>query len=266
MSDTSTNKFNAQGDNAARAAFTPSPGTPTPTPEQGYTFWDTDDQVLYAWETGTGWVATGGSGGNVNAGATLTQYAVVLGDGSTDVAVVAGLGSSGDVLTSNGAGVAPTFQTPSGGSGAVVQVVNTQTGAAATGTTTIPIDDTIPQNTEGDEYMTLSVTPTSATNKLRIDVTCVVSSSATGQWMTTGLFQDSSANAVAATTEYVATGTATTVMTFSHYMTAGTTSATTFKVRAGGASGGTTTFNGNIGARLLGGVMASSITIAEIVP
>lgn len=66
--------------------------------------------------------AANGSGGsgNVNAGATLTQYAVVLGDGSTDVAVVSGLGSSGDVLTSNGAGVAPTFQAPGGGGGGLV--------------------------------------------------------------------------------------------------------------------------------------------------
>ena len=35
------------------------------------------------------------------------------------------------------------------------QIVATQTGAVATGTTTFPEDDTIPQNTEGDEYMTL---------------------------------------------------------------------------------------------------------------
>ena len=51
-----------------------------------------------------------------------------------------------------------------------VQVVNTQTGAVDTGTTAMPCDDTIPQNTEGDEFMTLAITPTSATNKLKIDV------------------------------------------------------------------------------------------------
>ncbi len=48
----------------------------------------------------------------------------------------------------------------------VVQVVNTQDGAVATGTTVLPWDDTIPQNTEGDQYMSLSITPTNASNKL----------------------------------------------------------------------------------------------------
>ena len=51
---------------------------------------------------------------------------------------------------------------------------------------------------------------------------------------------------------------------FSHFMTAGTTSETTFKVRAGFNASGTTTFNGSGGARRLGGVFASSITITEI--
>jgi len=54
--------------------------------------------------------------------------------------------------------------------GFVVQMVSTQTGALQTDTTTIPADDTIPQNTEGFEVMTLAITLKSATNKLEIDV------------------------------------------------------------------------------------------------
>jgi U3 small nucleolar RNA-associated protein 20 len=50
---------------------------------------------------------------------------------------------------------------------------------------------------------------------------------------------------------------------FSHYMTAGTTSSTTFRVRAGAAGAATTTFNGTAGARKFGGVASSSITITE---
>ncbi len=52
----------------------------------------------------------------------------------------------------------------------LVQVVNTETGAVATGTTVMPADNTIPQNTEGDEYMTLAITPTNTNNKLLIEV------------------------------------------------------------------------------------------------
>ena len=71
--------------------------------------------------------------------------------------------------------------------GGVVQVVNTTTGAVATGTTTMPQDDTIPQNTEGDEYMTLAITPKDATNKLKIDVVWHGSSGASSGIMVAGL-------------------------------------------------------------------------------
>ena len=47
-------------------------------------------------------------------------------------------------------------------------------------------------------------------------------------------------------------------------MTAGTTSSTTFKGRAGLSAAGTLSFNGFGGARRFGGVMASSITITEV--
>ena len=157
---------------------------------------------------------------------------------------------------------------PIGGSGSsvVVQVVNTQTGAVATGTTVIPDDDTIPQNTEGDEYMTLAITPTDTANKLKIDVVFFGGSANNSRWTTCALFQDSTANALAVGREYNTTGTAFNPCVFTHYMTAGTTSSTTFKVRAGPDIPDTMTFNGQGGARKMGGVMASSITITEIVP
>jgi len=153
----------------------------------------------------------------------------------------------------------------SGGTSKIVQIVNTQTGAVATGTTVIPFDNTIPQNTEGNEYMTFAITPTSATNKLKIDVVLFATSNA-ANWVTAALFQDSTANALAAISSYENVGGGNGPIMLSHYMTAGTTSATTFKVRAGrDASAGTTvTFNGQSGGRIFGGVMASSITITEI--
>jgi len=150
--------------------------------------------------------------------------------------------------------------------GRIVQTVNTQTGAVATGTTTMPQDDTIPQNSEGDEYMTLAITPTNSSNKLKIDVVWHGSNNNTGSnIMVVALFQDSTANALAAGSG--GTHDAANDMQhiyFSHFMTAGTTSETTFKVRAGFNASGTTTFNGAASSRRLGGVFASSITIQEI--
>ena len=148
--------------------------------------------------------------------------------------------------------------------GLTAQVVNTQTGAVATGTTAIPYDDTIPQKTEGKEYMTLAITPKSATNKLKIDVVIFFHTNTTDH-VTAALFQDSIANALAAgINERVASNVLTGGISFTHYMTAGTTSAITFKVRMGGKGSNTITFNGSNGARRYGGVMASSITITEI--
>lgn len=147
--------------------------------------------------------------------------------------------------------------------GSTVQVVNTQTGAVATGTTTIPFDDTIPQNTEGDEYMTRSITPNSATNKLKITVVMNWGASA-GTRGTMALFQDSTANALASVTNVNASASFPMQFKLVHYMTSGTTSATTFKVRAGVDGGATFTFNGVGGGRIDGGVQASSITIEEV--
>lgn len=145
--------------------------------------------------------------------------------------------------------------------GQFLQVVNTQDGDLATGTTSIPQDDTIPQNTEGDEFMTLTITPNNTNNKLKIEVTLIGSSS--GGFPKAALFQDSTAGALAAAFQDDGGSNNPNVISFVHFMTAGTTSATTFKVRAGGDSG-TFSFNGKGGSRLAGGVMASSITITEI--
>jgi len=143
-----------------------------------------------------------------------------------------------------------------------VQIVSTFTGAVATGTTLIPLDDTIPQNTEGDQYMSLAITPTSATNKLVIEVTAVCSNS-TASTKQLALFQDSTANALAAVSAYNGIGTGTDTMSLNYVMAAGTTSATTFKVRIGSDLAGTITFNGFSGNRKMGGVYASSIIITE---
>ena len=156
----------------------------------------------------------------------------------------------------------------SAAAGGVVQVVHTRTGAVATGTATVPNDDTIPQNTEGDEYMSLSITPKATTNRLIIDVVIVTAHTVGTAVAFASIFQDAAADALAtAVTEYaVALATAVTeyadtprmkTLTFRHEMAAGTTSPTTFKVRMGSQSAGTTTFNGIGGARRFGGAPVS---------
>jgi hypothetical protein len=153
--------------------------------------------------------------------------------------------------------------------GALVQTVSFETGAVATGATGIPYDDTIPQITEGTEFMTCSITPKSATSKLIIDVVFNATNTVGGNTNNiVALFRDSTADALVAVGYFLPSGNIGMNIKFTHVMTSGTTSALTFRVRAGldtGGTPGTTVFNGNSGgARILGGVYASSIVIQEV--
>lgn len=145
----------------------------------------------------------------------------------------------------------------------IVQVKHSQTGAVDFTDSNIANDDSIPQNTEGKEFMTLAITPKSASSKLLIDVViCGAPTSAAA--VTVALFQDSTANALATNGVYMSAGTGQIIANCKHYMTAGTTSATTFKVRAGAHSGNFTLNGVNNTTRVYGGAGSSSITITEI--
>ena len=143
----------------------------------------------------------------------------------------------------------------------VLQVVNSQVSAQATGTTVMVGDDSIPQITEGDEYMTLAITPDNTSNTLIIQVVLILRSDTAGNdRMITALFQDSTADALAGAVVHDIGADSEFQIVFTHKMTAGTIAATTFRVRAGSVAAGTTTVNANN----IGNVEASSITIWEI--
>ena len=162
-------------------------------------------------------------------------------------------------------GAAAAIATTKLGAGAVVQVVNVQTGAVATGTTSTPYDDTIPQKTEGNEFMTLAITPTNASNKLVIEVSANVATTGGGTTIQWCIFQDTTANALSMiSTRGNDVANRLQNATFRFYMAAGTTSETTFKVRIGTSGTTTVTLNGQSGDRKFGGSATSSITITEI--
>jgi hypothetical protein len=152
-----------------------------------------------------------------------------------------------------------------GYAGAVLQVVNVQTGAYTSTTSVIPFDATIPQNTEGTELFTVSITPTSATSKLLIQAN-IMWTATNSRWNTIAIFQDSTANSLAAVPAYINIATAGITMSLMHYMTAGTTSSTTFKLRYGpDSSAGTIGINGPTGGvAFFGGVCISGMTVTEI--
>jgi hypothetical protein len=145
--------------------------------------------------------------------------------------------------------------------GTLVQPSRFSTGASATGTTSIPVDDTIPQITEGDQFMAVSITPTSAANLLKVEASALISINAVGA-SATALFRDSGANAVAASAGHFYASGVVQERHLDYVALAGSVSATTFSLRAGG--GGTVTFNGAGGSRLFGGVANSSMEIREL--
>ena len=186
---------------------------------------------------------------------------VVLGDG--ELIFPDADGAAGTFITTNGS-AALSFAA----AGKIVQVVNTSTGVAATGTTTIALDDTIPTNSEGNSFgdiLETAITPTSATNKLLIEVCLQLSHASGSRKHIAALYQDSGAaiNTVAQEVAGVSGG-AHQQLNLIHYMTAGTTSATTFKIRAGSDSSGTEGINSALGTRRFGGTNVSSVTITEI--
>ena len=149
--------------------------------------------------------------------------------------------------------------------GSVVQQVSYQNAAHATSTVLMPYDATIPQITEGAEFLSLSITPKNASNILFIQVSLQVNTTQNAGWgFATALFVGTTANAIAAVgtvsqPNYLAP------MQLNHRVVAGTTNALTFRVRAGGQhTSGTTNFNGIEGYHKHGGVSASIITITEI--
>lgn len=214
-----------------------------------------EDEVILKCD-GTNWHLVAHSART--AGAILTTEGDILYQDSSGLQRLA-IGTANQLLRVNSGATAPEWTS---NAGKIVQVVNTTTTSLATISTVMPDDDSIPQNTEGGEVMTLAITPTSTSSKLKIDVTVMAAPAAGDDW-SVALFQDSTAGALAA----IRGGNLTSgnTVTFTHYMTAGTASETTFKVRIGRDGSGNIYFNGDSGGtRQYGGVASSSITISEI--
>lgn len=148
----------------------------------------------------------------------------------------------------------------------IVKVYTTTLATRQDITSIIPLDSSIPQNTEGAEVFTVTLTPTSETSKLIFLVKLTYSLSV-GKYGIAALFQDTTANALdTAILGYGDSPKGTTTFTFE--VAAGTASETTFKVRAGlnlNTGSDHLYINGDNSINpLFGGKCVSSITVIEI--
>lgn len=146
--------------------------------------------------------------------------------------------------------------------GAVLQTVQAVNSTFSTVLGIIPADNTIPQNSEGNEILTASITPSSSSNKILVRAVFFGSTFSVIS-TTMAIFRDSIANAIAAV-RFVGGG----------YDTSGviewldspaSTSALTYKMRAGPAVSDPLYVNGiNTGTQVYNGVGRCTITLQEI--
>lgn len=177
-------------------------------------------------------------------------------------------GTANYVLGTDGSGTITWRVNAASGKG--IQQVRTSTNSNSTTTTIIPYDDTIPQQTEGTEIFTLSITPTNSNNILLFDFFTLYTTAGvvTKPLAIFALFQDTTANALFATADGdIVITPPVGALSFQYYMTAGTTSSTTFKIRYGPSATGNVILNGSApGSRKFGGVSLTTFIISEITP
>lgn len=176
------------------------------------------------------------------------------GSGDTEeISIGAGLTLSGGQLSSSA--VAAT--------GSVVNSVYAEYTTNAALTATIPIDDTIPQVGEGTQILSVVITPTSTTNKLRARFRGTLSPATAGPWMTTAMFANGAANAVTADTVTGASASNGYGVTLEYEFTPGSTSSQTITIRVG-ANSGNIALNGQPVQGFLGGAQRATLVIEEI--
>lgn len=196
-------------------------------------------------EFGTLGISGGGTG------ATSLSAGVIQSNGS--VLSSLGIGSANQVLKNSAGTVGWSFT-------GLLQLVSTNTTARiSTSGTTIPNDNTIPQNTEGTQILTLSITPKSSSSNLVI----IFSTSGTPTSdvpVIAALFQDSTADALAA--QYIGQRSSSdSTSGILQYITAsGSTSARTYKIRVGG---GNFQVNSGSSSRKFGGTASTYLIIME---
>lgn len=165
------------------------------------------------------------------------------------------------------------FPIASGGTGLtdaqpVAQIVTATKTTLSTTTSSFPIDTSIPLQSEGAEYLTVSITPKSSSNLLLISFSCSINSGTTGDPIVVlALFQDATSEALCAWIAGRSQGQdAANSASVQHSLTAGTTSSTTFKIRFGTDGSSDATLGGVKGVSpTFGGRSIALLSVTEYV-
>lgn len=194
------------------------------------------------------------SEGNIAAASRLNANPSSWNDGLTFTSFIARLGPA------PGAGPAVAI--------AVLQVVHTESGVTASTLVAIPLDNTIPQNTEGVAFPQLdtTITPVRASSSLLVRVFFpIVSYNGIGQWVG-AIFRDAAVDAIAANTTTMEAANRIHDALIEAVVPAGAVTPTTFKVRFGTGAAGIAAYVNMTGAApgYFGGVLKAIVTVTEL--
>ena len=253
----------------------------SPTLNQIYTangkswIWDGTAWNPYGGGISTLPIANGGTGQTTQTAAfdalapTTTKGDIIVHNGTDNIRVAVGA-TNGHVLTVDSAEASGVKWAAGGGSsgGKVAQVVLAETATTASGTTAIPIDGTTPQNTEGFQVLTATITPTNASSTLYLEFFGFGTVNA-GMGVVTAIFKDSDASAINSAVTIIPASDQYNTLQCSASISAGSTSAQTFKVRIGqqtSAFGTTLFFLRSVGSatNLTNG--KATLKITEVLP
>lgn len=157
------------------------------------------------------------------------------------------------------------------GTSDLVQQQRTDSSAITLINTEILVDNSKPQQNEGTEVLTCTITPTSDTSKLVIEFEGFAGTGANSTFFTVALFQDAGMDAIDSRCfGWNNNGVYTSCISLKHTMTSGTFLPITFKIRMGThviarpvyLNGGYNATTGAFGA-LYGGIPTASLIVSE---
>jgi hypothetical protein len=146
--------------------------------------------------------------------------------------------------------------------GAIAQEVWVDRGDQVICTAQIPIDNTIPQITEGTEILTASITPRSTQSVIEVEAVLWAGLNA-NHWIIGAIFRSDKSDAIVSQPAYTATGNAAALVVLKKQFVSETTSPLEFSLRAGPAGAYTMRVNGT-GTPILGGNGITSLHVREV--
>lgn len=202
-----------------------------------------------------------------------TSFRVKLSESSTAPGSITYFRKIGSFFVDSSGFITSVGNTSSGGP--VVQEIRTiDSGFRSITTSSLYDIANTPTTSAGGEYTQLQtvVIPNDSNNLLHIRVTVNTDLPfGNGSFGVAALFKNADASAIAAGYAQGATtnlggsgGGGQHTIVFDYVQTAGTTDATTFKIRGSNSSGGTWEVNGNSGSQEFGGIVSSSMVIREL--